>query len=407
MRKSKKMLSALTITTVLGLVGASCGSDADTATTTAATTKATVAGVDTTAAGTETTAGSDTTVATAVTTDVPVETTGGSSDAPSGDVTACEVTDLGGVDDKGFNQSAYAALTEAETKLGTKSELLESKSDADYATNVQSFLQADCSIIVTVGFLLDSATATAAKANPDQQFAIVDSDGLDNNGTPDDFSDDVALPNVRPLKFATDQSSFLAGYLAAGMSKSGTVATYGGINIPPVTIFMEGFRLGIAHYNEVKGTDVQLLGWDGKEGSFAGNFDNLDDGKSLAQNFADEGADVIFPVAGPVGLGSAAYATEAGGIRIIGVDVDQYVSNPADAPVYLSSVLKGITAAVLDTIKNVVDTGKAGKAYLGTLENDGTGLAEFHDQDGDVPQELRDELDQLKADIIAGDITTS
>jgi basic membrane protein A len=406
MRKSKKMLSALTITTVFGLVAAACGSDDKSASTTAGASETSAAAVETTAAGTETTAAStESSAATDATTDVPVSSsTGGSSDVPSGDVTACEVTDLGGVDDKGFNQSAYAALTQAEEELGTKSELLESKSDADYATNIQSFLEADCDVIVTVGFLLDSATAEAAKANPDQQFAIVDSAAMDNNGTPDDFSDDVALPNVRPLNFATGESSFLAGYLAAGMSESGIVATYGGINIPPVTVFMTGFLNGVNHYNEVKGTDVQVLGWDGSEGSFAGNFENLDDGKSLAQGFADEGADIIFPVAGPVGLGSAAYATETGGIRIIGVDVDQYVSNPADAPVYLTSVLKGITAAVYDTINNIVETGAPGDPYVGTLENDGTGLAEFHDQDGDVPQELKDELEQLKADIIDGTV---
>ena len=90
------------------------------------------------------------------------------------------------------------------------------------------------------------------------------------------------------------------------MTKTGKVATYGGINIPPVTIFMTGFLNGVNYYNEQKGTDVEVLGWDGTDGSFAGNFENLDDGKKLAQGFADEGADIIFPVAGPVGLGASA-----------------------------------------------------------------------------------------------------
>jgi basic membrane protein A and related proteins len=401
MRKSKKLLSALTLTTVFGLVAAACGSDdkaADT-TTTAAAADTTTAAADTTAPAAETTAAADTTEAAAET------TTGETTAAPTGDVTACEVTDLGGVDDKGFNQIAYEGVTRAESELGTKSDLLESKSEADYAPNIQSFLEKDCSVIITVGFLLDSATAEAAKANPDQQFAIVDSTAQDNNGTPDDFSDDVALPNVRPLLFATEEPSFLAGYLAAGMTKTGKVATYGGINIPPVVVFMDGFLNGVNYYNEQKGTAVEVLGWDGSEGSFAGNFNNLDDGRKLAQGFADEGADIIFPVAGPVGLGSAAFATEqAGKIRIIGVDTDQYVSNPQDASVYLASVLKGIDAAVFDTINNIVDSGAPGDPYTGTLENGGVALSEFHDQDGDVSQELKDELAALQEAIIAGDV---
>ena len=357
MRKSNRLLGALTITTVLGLTAAACGSDSKS-----------------------------------------------SSSGTGSKVTACEVTDLGGVDDKGFNQIAYEGVTKAAKDLGTKSELLESKTEADYATNIQSFLEKKCSVIITVGFLLDSATATAAKANPNQQFAIVDSAAKDNNGTPDDFSDDKALPNVRPLGFATEQPSFLAGYLAAGVTKSGKVATYGGINIPPVTVFMTGFLNGVNYYNTKNGTKVEVLGWDGKQGSFAGNFDNLDDGKKLAQTFADEGADSIFPVAGPVGLGSSAYATEVGKLRIIGVDTDLYVSNAKDKAVYLTSVTKGIDAAVYDTIKNVVDSGKPGDAYTGTLANGGVGLAPFHDQDADVPQKLKDEIAQIQKDIISGKI---
>ncbi len=377
MRQKKRLLSAVALVASLGLVAAACGSDEDSD------------------------AASDTTAA------ASTEETSAGAEASS-DVLACEVTDVGGIDDKGFNQIAYEGLKQAETELGAKIEFLESKTEADYAPNIQSFLDKKCSVIITVGFLLDSATAEAAKANPETQFAIVDSAAMDNNGTPDDFSDDVALPNVRPLNFATDQPSFMAGYLAAGMSESGVVGTYGGINIPPVTVFMEGFRLGVEYYNTQKGATVKVLGWDGTDGTFAGNFDKVDDGKKIAQSQADEGADVIFPVAGPVGLGSAQFATESdGAIKIIGVDVDQYVSASEYAPVYLSSVLKKIDAAVLDTVKNVAETGAPGEAYVGTLENGGVGLAEFHDFDAAVPAELKAELEQIQADIIAGTLTTS
>jgi basic membrane protein A and related proteins len=383
MRQKKRLLSAVAIVAALGLVATACGDDNDEA-----------SGSDTTAsAGSDTTAGAG------------ADTSAGGA---ASDTLACQVTDVGGIDDKGFNQIAFEGLQQAESELGVAIEFLESKTEADYAPNIQSFLDKSCDVIITVGFLLDSATAEAAKNNPDIQFAIVDSSAMDNNGTPDDFSDDIALPNVRPLNFSTDQPSFLAGYLAAGMSESGVVGTYGGINIPPVTIFMEGFRLGVDHYNTVKGTDVKVLGWDGTDGTFAGNFDKVDDGKRIAQSQADEGADIIFPVAGPVGLGSAQYALESdGAVKIIGVDVDQYVSAPEYAAVYLSSVLKKIDASVLDTVRNVVETGAPGAAYLGTLENGGVGLGEFHDFDSAVSDELKAELVQLQADIIAGTIKTS
>ena len=330
------------------------------------------------------------------------------TEAPAaGAVSACQVTDVGGVDDKGFNQSAYAGLQQAEAELGAEISLLESASDADYAPNIQAFLDEGCDVIITVGFLLGGATAEAAIANPDQQFAIIDSDANDDAGTPDDFADDVNLENVRALNFATDEPSFIAGYLAAGMSETGKVATYGGINIPPVTIFMTGFLNGVNYYNEQKGTAVEVLGWDGTEGSFAGNFESLDDGKKLAQGFADEGADIIFPVAGPVGLGSSAYAKEVGGIRIIGVDVDMYVSNDKEKEVYLTSVLKNIDAAVFDTVKNVADSGDAGDDYVGTFANGGVGIADYHDQAGDVPDELKAEIEELIAMFTAGEMTAS
>ncbi len=376
MRKTKRF-AALALTASLFVVAA-CGDDEDEGTTTDA------PAADTTAAATDTPAAA-----------------GGEA------VTACEVTDVGGVDDKGFNQSAYAGLQQAEAELGAEIDLLESASDADYAPNINAFVEKGCDVIVTVGFLLGGATAEAAMANPDQQFAIIDSDANDDNGTPDDFADDKNLENVRALNFSTDEPSFIAGYLAAGMTETGKVATYGGINIPPVTIFMTGFLNGVNYYNEQKGTTVEVLGWDGTEGSFAGNFESLDDGKKLAQGFADEGADIIFPVAGPVGLGSSAYAKEVGGIRIIGVDVDMYVSNDKEKEVYLTSVLKNIDAAVFDTVKNVADSGDAGDDYLGTFANGGVGIADYHDQAGDVPDELKAEIEELIAMFTAGEMKAS
>ncbi|MEK7293171.1 MAG: BMP family ABC transporter substrate-binding protein [Actinomycetota bacterium] len=312
------------------------------------------------------------------------------TEAPAPTGLACEVTDTGGVDDKGFNQIAHEGLLQAEAQLGVATDLLESATDADYAPNLQSFVDKGCNIIITVGFLLADATKAAAEANPDVHFAIVDSN--------------TSAPNVQGLTFATDQPSFMAGYLAAATSKTGIVATFGGINIPPVTIFMQGFVKGVEYYNAQMGASVKALGWDPEkqDGTFAGNFNNLDDGKNIAKSFADEGADVIFPVAGPVGLGSSAFAMESGGtVKIIGVDVDMSVSNPTQAEVYIGSVLKKIDAAVVAAVESALNGEGGGTDYVGTLANGGVGVAIT----SDITPELQAQLDAIQAGIIDGSIT--
>lgn len=165
------------------------------------------------------------------------------------DYLACQVTDIGGIDDKSFNQTAYEGLKRAEEELGVEIAFLESQSPNDFKPNIQAFIDQGCDLIVTVGFLLGDDTAAAAEANPDQNFAIVDVDFFDA-----DKGKDVTYDNVKELTFRTDEAAFLAGYLAAGTSKTGKVGTFGGINIPPVTIFMNGFLEGVNHYNEEKGT---------------------------------------------------------------------------------------------------------------------------------------------------------
>ena len=307
---------------------------------------------------------------------------------PGAGILACMVTDTGGVDDKGFNQISYEGMKKAEAELGATIDLLESSSDADYAPNLQAFADKGCNITVTVGFLLGDATKAAAEANTDLNYAIVD------------FAYDPPVANARGLVFATDQPSFMAGYMAAAMTKTGTVATYGGVNIPPVTVFMEGFRLGVEYYNAQKGATVKLLGWDGKDGTFAGNFESLDDGKNIAKSQADEGADIIFPVAGPVGLGSAQFAKESGGkVRIVGVDVDMSKSNPDAAEVYIASVLKNIDAAVFAAIKDTVEGAATSDNYVGTLENGGVGVAFT-----DVPADIQAEVEAIGAGIADGSI---
>ncbi len=317
------------------------------------------------------------------------------------------VTDLGGIDDKSFNATAYAGVQQAIDELGIEGKYLESTQQADYAKNLQQYLDEDTDLIVTVGFLLGVDTAVAAKANPETKFAIVD------YAYPDCFGDAVEgqncgsateMANVLGLTFQIDQAGFLAGYAAAASTKTGKVATWGGINIPPVVSFMVGYENGVNYYNEQKGANVEVLGWSNAEndGSFIGNFESLDDGRSVTESLVQEGADIVMPVAGPAGLGGAAYCAESGSCMIIGVDTDWTVSASEYSDVILTSVLKNMNIAVFDTIKAVQDGTFAGGVYVGTLANNGVGLADVKG----ASDELKAELDAIKQSIIDGSIAS-
>jgi basic membrane protein A len=313
----------------------------------------------------------------------------------SSDFLACMVSDAGGIDDRSFNASAYKGVQDAVAEFGIEEKFLESKSQTDYAPNINSLVSDDCGIIITVGFLMEDATKEAATQNPEEKFAIVDA------------ASDPEIDNMKGLLFNTAQSSFMAGYLAAGMSESGKVATFGGLAIPSVTAFMDGYWEGVQYYNEQNGANVEVLGWDQNKpdaGSFAGGFDDQAKGQQLAKNFIQQGADIIFPVAGPVGLGAAKEAQSTGNAAVIWVDSDGYESAPQYKDVFLTSVLKKIDVAVTDTIGQAVDGQFTSEEYIGTLENDGTGLAPFHDFEDQVPQELKDQLEQIRQGIIDGSI---
>lgn len=310
------------------------------------------------------------------------------------DFQACMVTDSGGIDDRSFNASAWAGMERAGEELGIEAKYVESNAETDFTPNVNQLVQDDCGIIVTVGFLLGDATKEAAEANPDEQFAIVD------------FTYDEPVAGVKPLVFDTAQASFLAGYLAAGMTETGKVATFGGINLPTVSIFMDGFYDGVQHHNTEKGTAVGVLGWDkaAQNGSFTGDFQDQNKGKQLTQNFIQQGADIILPVAGPVGLGAAAAAQESGNANLIWVDTDGFESAPQYGPLFISSVVKEIDNAVFEVTQQATEDTFSDEVYVGTLDNEGVSLAPFHDFDSAVSDELKGELDDIKQAIIDGDI---
>lgn len=326
----------------------------------------------------------------------PAEDTAGGGGDANKDFKACMVSDSGGFDDKSFNQTSYAGLQSAVKEKGLTEVKAESKSDNDYPTNMTAMVQAKCNVIVAVGFKLEDATDKAAQANPDIKFAIVDS------------APAKPIANLKPLAFNTAQSSFQAGYLAAAMSRTGKVGTYGGIKIPTVTIFMDGFAEGVRYYNKQKSKNVQVLGWDDAKqaGLFTGDFEDKAKGQNTAQNLITQGADVIFPVAGPSGLGGLQAAKASNGkVNAIWVDTDGCVSAAEYCSVLISSVEKGMDVAVHDAVVSVVDNKFDNSQFIGTMQNGGTGLAPFHEFDSKVPADVKSELDQIKADIISGKIT--
>jgi basic membrane protein A len=326
----------------------------------------------------------------------PASQGAGAGGQPKSNFLACQVTDTGGIDDRSFNATAWKGMQDAQSDLGVKVKFLESTTQNDFAPNLRTFVQQKCGLIVTVGFLLGDATKDSATANPSQKYAIVD------------FAYDPPLSNVLGLTFSTDQAAFLAGYVAAATSKSGKLGTFGGQKIPTVTIFMDGFWAGMKYYNKQNNAKVQLLGWDaGKQnGLFTGDFTNQDNGKRVTETLLGEGADIILPVAGPVGLGAAAAVKSAGSDKhMIWVDTDGCVSAAQYCSLFLTSIEKHMDVAVETAIKDTANNQFKGGIYSGTLQNNGVGIAPFHDFESQVPQKVKDALNTIKQGIISGSIS--
>lgn len=336
--------------------------------------------------------GSDTTSA------AETDDTGDGGDDAASDFLACLISDQGGWDDQSFNQSAMEGAERAEAELGIQLNDAESQSDADFGPNVDSMVQQGCNITIGVGFLLEDPIQAAAEANPDLAFGLVDA--TFSEGDP---PEPVELDNAKPIIFNTAEAAYLAGYLAAGMTETGTVATFGGLPIPSVSIFMDGFVDGVAKYNEDKGADVTVLGWDkeAQNGTFSGGFEDQGQGQALTNEFIAQGADIVMPVAGPVGLGAAAAAENAGDVWIVGVDSD-WTESTDYGDIVMASVVKEIGAGVFATIEEALAGNFTGEPYIGDLENGGVSLALGS---AEVPQELQDQIQALQDQIISGEIT--
>ena len=327
----------------------------------------------------------------------------------------CMVSDLGGFNDHSFNELGLNGLQAAAKGLGVNEKHVESKTADDYAPNIDSLLSEGCNLIVGAGFLLSADMLKAAKANPDVKFANID-DGLDAAGGPPDAKGNPTpdgkpdYPNGKGILFNTQEAAFLGGYAAAAYSKTGVVGTFGGIQIPPVTVFMDGFVDGVAYYNQQNGKNVKAIGWDKAKqtGVFTGGFDAGADAKKAAQGLLDQNADVILPVGGPIyqSAGDAIHEKnrKGGSVTLIGVDADVFNTDPKVQDILLTSVMKGVDAGVKAVVEATASGDFSNAPFIGTLKNGALGLAPFHNFESKVPADLQSKLDAIKAKIISGEI---
>jgi len=300
------------------------------------------------------------------------------------------VTDVGKINDKSFNQSAWEGVQRAEAELGAKVQYIETADAKDYAKNIATFADAGYDVIVTVGFNLTEDTRTAAGTYPNTHFIGVDQDQFE--GT---------IDNVTGLIFPEDNAGFLVGALAAMMSESHAIGAVCGTDaVPPVWRFGEGYRAGAAYADGMTGSTTEVFVVYHSDVGFDKTFTDPEWGAQTAQSMMDQGADAIFGCGGITGNGAITAAAQAGSYAI-GVDTDQYLTLPEAAPRMLSSAMKLITPGVFDLVKLAQEGNAPGGNYLGNA-----GYAPYHDLDSEVPADVKAEMETINAGLLDGSITT-
>jgi basic membrane protein A len=296
------------------------------------------------------------------------------------------VTDVGEVDDKSFNQSAWEGVQQAGEELDAIVNYVETKDAKDYMANMQLFIDKGYDIIVTVGYAMGTATIEAATANPDVLFIGVDQGQWGG-----------VLPNLAGLIFHEDQSGYLAGVLAANMTKTNTIAAVLGTDlIPPVVAFKEGYEAGARSVNP----DINIISTY-HPGGLDVAFTDPEWGATTAAQAIANGADVIFGAGGKTGNGALIEVAGTPGLYCIGVDSDQWETVPEAHACLISSAMKLITPAVVDLITMANEGNFPGGNYFGAA-----GLAPFHDFDDAIPQDVKDLIDSTAAGLLDGSITT-
>lgn len=316
---------------------------------------------------------------------------GGDGAEETSDFSVAMVTDVGGVDDKSFNQSAWEGLQKFGEENGLKKgdggiDYLQSGSDADYNTNLNNLIRRDFDVVFGIGYLMEGAVKEIAAQQPDAQIGIIDAV--------------VDAPNVASVLFKEQEGAYLAGVAAALMTETKKIGFVGGMDIPVIERFEAGFKEGVKAVDESIVVDAQ----------YTGAFDKAELGKSTAALMYDSGADIVFHAAGGTGNGVFTEAKERkeadpeANVWVIGVDADQYDEGQVgDANVTLTSVLKGVDQAVLD-ISNKAKEGNfpGGETITYGLAENGVGLA---DSRGAIPEDVMAKIDEYKEKISSGEIT--
>ena len=311
------------------------------------------------------------------------------------------VTDVGGVNDKSFNQSAWEGVQKAAKEFGFEAKFIESKQPTDYEKNIDQFATEGYDAIITVGFLMGDATAAKAKQYPDIKFAIIDNAYFPTAGSPscDDTAKDCyadgGLTNVTSLMFQEDEVGYLAGVVAGGITESGTVCTVSGMEIPPVVRYVTGFQNGAKWMKaDTKALNVYIP-----------SFTDPAKGKETGNSMIGQGCDVVFGVGGNTGNGGLLAAKEKG-LAAIGVDVDQYNTYPEVKDALVTSAMKNVDAAVY-TFLNEVNGGTAKAGVLtANLQNGGVGLAPYHDWESKVPADVQAKVQEAIDGLKSGALTT-
>ena len=341
------------------------------------------------------------------------ESPSASVDAGKADYKACLSLDTGGPADKNFNQSAYEGLEVLKAE-GFQTAYTTAVDDSSYSPNIQQLVDQGCNTVIAVGYNQGTALQAIAldPANADISFGWVDATWALEDGT--------VPANFTGIDFQIDEASMLAAYLAAGISSTKTIATYGGAPYPGVTRFMDGWVAGANYYAEKKGTAVKVLGWNPvkAEGQFNPNtaapFNDIVWGKTVAEGFMGQSADVVHAVAGTTGNGSYQAMLDKGKYSV-GVDLDQCISLPEYCGTLLTSAQKNIGAAVITAVNDHFSGKKGGTNYVGTLANGGVQIATLDRTEADwlavfgdlVTDELKAEVAALQAAIIDGSVKVS
>ena len=284
------------------------------------------------------------------------------------------ITDVGGVNDGSFNQSAWEGLEKAGEELGVEVNYLESATDADYQPNMETFVDEDYDLIISVGYMLADATREAAEANPDTKFAIIDDSSID-------------LPNVTSLMFKAEQASYLVGYVAGLTTKTNNIGFVVGMTNETMNQFGYGYCAGAIDANP----DITVQQFN------ANSFADSATGKTMANTAITNGADIVFQAAGATGLGVIEACQEAG-VYAIGVDSDQSSIAPKTV---LTSAMKRVDNAVYDAVQELIDDKLEGGVQTFDLAAGCVDIAPSQDL---ISDDVIKAVDEVKEKIISGDV---